>query len=254
MEIPTVLNSGISILKSNAPVLLTASAVAGLVSTVALTIKGTIEAETLLNEYYEEHDTGFPLSLKEKIPIIWKAYLPAGISFGITVLCIVGAHGVNTRKQAAIAGAYSLTEKAFSEYKEKVVSELGKSKDAKIRDVIAKDRMATDPVSTKEVIIAGGEVLCYESITGRYFMSDVQTIRTAENEINSKILEEMSSSLNDFFYKLGLPNTSIGEELGWSMDNKLDIQLSSMMSEDSRPCMVVGYSNWPERNYYRINS
>ena len=102
----------------------------------------------------------------------------------------------------------------------------------------------------KEVIITGsGEVLCYETITGRYFNSSVETIRQAQNTLNAEMLNEMYVSLNDLFREIGLPVTGYGEEVGWTVDKQLDIQFSTVLSDDGRPAVAIGYNYTPIKGY-----
>ena len=64
------------------------------------------------------------------------------------------------------------------EYKTKVVQEIGKTKETKIHDEVVKDHISKNPPNIDNVIMTGsGDVLCYDMLSGRYFMSSYETIR-----------------------------------------------------------------------------
>lgn len=150
-----------------------------------------------------------------------------------------------------LATAYSLSEAAFAEYREKAAETVGEKKEAEIRDKVAKAQIERDPVSGHEVIMTGkGDTLCYDVVSGRYFKSSIEKIRRAENVLNRKLMDEMYVSLNEFYYELGLKCTGMGNELGWNVDDGLiDLHFSTQLSEDETPCLVVDYHIAPRYDY-----
>lgn len=245
----------------NSPAILTGIGVAGTVSTAVLTARATVDAVHILHERHVEETQEPDLSVKEslgaysareKIEIAWKCYVPAVATGVVTVACVLGANHVNSKRTTALVTAYSLTENAFKEYKEKVVEQIGVNKETKVRDAVAQDKLDRNPSAGREIIIAeGGDVLCYETYTGRYFKSDMETLRKAQNDINQQIISEMYASLNDFFNAIGLPNTSIGDTLGWTMDEMLELHFSALL-EDGKPCIAVGYHSLPVKNFHKF--
>ena len=87
--------------------------------------------------------------------LTWRYYVPTAIMGGLTIACIIGANSINLRRNAALAGAYSLTEAALKEYQAKVIETIGDKKEQAIRDDIAKDRVKEHPLGEREVIITG---------------------------------------------------------------------------------------------------
>lgn len=226
---------------------MTAIGVSGTLVTAYLTGKASFEASRII---HSEDAPVLPDDRKEKakivVPMVWKLYIPAGVSAGLTIASILGALRVQSRRSAAITAAYSLSEKAFAEYKEKVVEQLGTKKEQKIRDEIAQDRVNNNPPG-KELMIAGsGEVLCCELYTNRYFHSDMESLRKAQNDINAKLFREMYATLNDFYYLVGLSPTSESGNYGWESDKQMELYFSAVLSDDNRPCMTFEY------NYIKI--
>lgn len=140
-----------------------------------------------------------------------------------------------------MAAAYTLSEKAYSEYKEKVVEKLGEKKEKAYRDEVAQRRVDQDPVGKNKVhITGGGDVLCYDLYTGRYFQSSMETIKKAVNDVNFQVINNWGATLNDLYAGLGLSRTKIGEEVGWR-DSLLEMDYSTTMSDDDRPCICLDY-------------
>ena len=235
----------------NSPLLLTAAGVTGAVTSAFLTGKATLEAAQYIIEE-ESYDFLLDGPLKEKVRMVWPKYIPAAGTLVLTVAAIIMSHQINTRRAAALAAAYSLSEKAFVEYRSKVVEHIGGKKEEVVRGEIAQAKVSENPQGSREVIISSGEVLCYDAFSGRYFNSTVELIRQAQNDVNQEVLTNMYCSLSDFYSKIGLATTTMSEEVGWNIDNKMDIRFSTVMSNDGRPCIAIDFSKIPVRDYYRV--
>ena len=145
------------------------------------------------------------LSKRDIVKTTWKCYIPAAIVGTVTVGCIIGSNTISNRRNAALSALYTLSETAFREYQSKVVEEIGKTKETKIRDEVVADKIKNNPPSSTNVLLTGkGEVLCYDNFTGRYFKSDIDKIRQAENEIDRRLRDEMWIDVNELYYELGI--------------------------------------------------
>lgn len=240
-------------LSEHSPEILTGIGITGLLSTTILAVKATPKALQLIDEKKEEMNTD-ELTNTEVVKTCWKCYIPAAVTASVSVACLIGANSVNNKRNAVLATAYKLSESAFSEYKEKVIETIGEKKEEEVRDKIAKGRIEQNPVKNNEVIITGkGDVLCYDIVSGRYFKSDVDKIRKAENTLNKKLMNDMYCSLNEFYDLIGLPFTQMGFELGWNVNDSLvEIEFSTQLSEDDTPCVVIQYSVLPKCDYQHL--
>lgn len=240
-------------ISKHSPEILTGIGIAGMITTTVLAVKATPKAIRLLEETYGDNN-GHPLPAGDVVKTCWKLYIPATVTGAVSIACLIGASNVNARRNAAIATAYKISERALTEYKDKVVETIGEKKERSIRENIDKDHIEKNPVSKSEVIITEkGNTLCYDSISGRYFKSDIDKIEKAVNEINRKMLNEMYISLNEFYDELGLNHTSLGSSLGWNIDNGLiELEFGSQISDDGTPCVVVNYSVAPKYDYSRF--
>jgi hypothetical protein len=248
--IGTAIRKATKVLADNSPKILTAMAVTGVVSTTVLAVQATPEAMRRIDEAEEHSYEGItPL---DKAKLTWTCYIPATAVGLTTIACILGGHSVSTRRNAALMSMYTLTDNGFREYQAKIVEVLGKQKEQKARDEINQARVDANPVSNRKdvVIIAGSTVLMYDPITDRYFQSDFEDVRKAVNDLNQSILTHMGyASQNDFYRAVGLPPVVYGDESGWNTDNLLEIDFTTTMSEDNRPCAVMNYRLAPIRGY-----
>lgn len=64
----------------------------------------------------------------EVVKAAWKPYIPAAITGSLSVACLVGASRVNFKRNAALATAYTLSEKVLKDYKDSVVETIGEKK------------------------------------------------------------------------------------------------------------------------------
>ena len=234
----------------HSPEILLALGIASGVSTVVWAVKETPKALKLIEEkkQTEGRDELTPI---ECVKTTWKCYIPAAMSGGFSVACLIGSHSVHSRRNAALATAYKISETAFSEYKDQVIDMIGDKKEKTVREKVDKARIEKNPISRNEVIITRRvNTLCYDSLSVRYFYSDIDAIKKAENELNRRMILEMYVSLNEFYDELDLEHTVIGDELGWRSDDGLiEIQFSSQIAEDGQPCIVVNYNIAPRRDF-----
>lgn len=262
MTIADITKRVLHILDDNSPLILTGLAVGGVVSTVILAIRATPTAVSCIFEENErraaiaEQDEGSPfveLTKRDIVRLTWMEYIPTIGMTAITITCIIGAQSINTRRQAALISGFTLAETAFKEYREKVTERLGEKADQGVRDDIAKDHVQNNPVSNQVVITGKGDVLCYDHMSGHYFNCDMESLRRAQNDINAQCINGMYASQNDFYQKIGLPNSRYGEEYGWTTTNMLELKFSAVMSEDNTPCIAIDYETAPVRNYHKFH-
>lgn len=247
-------------LVKHSPEILTGIGVAGLVTTSVLTGKATLKADRIIKDVksellYNEEDSN--LTKTEVLKLVWKYYIPPVLTGVSSILCIIGATSVNSKRNAALATAYQLSQNALVEYKEKVIETIGEKKEKNIREKIVEDKINDNPVSKSNVIIMDkGNTLCYDVVSGRYFESSIDTIKRAVNNVNYNLTHGVMEyiSLNEFYDEIGLPHTSIGDELGWNIgfDGQLDVELYPKFSDDERPCVALDYRVAPHYDYAKL--
>lgn len=237
------------------PEILTGIGIAGMITTTILAVRATPKALELIEEQKEEESVD-ELSSFEVVKVAWKPYIPAMVTCVVSTACLIGASSVNTKRNAALATAYKLSETALTEYREKVIETIGEKKENIVRDKVAEERVKKNPVSKNEVIVTGnGKTLCFDPISGRYFMCSIETIKKAENTLNKQMLHDISGyvSLNEFYDELGLDHTSVGDDLGWNTDQLIDINFSSQLNDNGEPSVVLDYLVAPKCDYYNFS-
>lgn len=250
MKASVLFESTKKVLTKNTPGILTGIGIAGMIASTVMAVHATPKAIMLMNEKEIELEVD-KLSAKEVVQTTWKCYIPSVVTGAASIACIIGASSVNARRNAALLTAYTLSETALKEYKDKVIEEVGTKKAQEIRDSIAKDHLEKKPVETSEVLVTEkGETLCYDVISGRYFKSDIEKIRRSVNELNRQMLSEGCVSLNDLYYEIGLDSIGIGSDLGWNANRGLvDLHFSSQLASDGTPCLVLDFVEAPYYNY-----
>lgn len=155
-------------MKKHSPEILTGIGIAGMITTTVMAVRATPKALILIEEKKDELETD-QLSGKEIVKTAWPCYIPAAIVGSVSVFCLIGASSTNLRRNAALATAYTLSESTLKEYQEKVVEAIGDKKEQTIRESMAKEKIMKNPV--REVILTekGGNTICYDAISGRYF-------------------------------------------------------------------------------------
>lgn len=257
LKLVKVVKSGV---ERKAPEILTGIGIAGMATTIVLAVKATPKAMELIEqrelEIAERDDTDIRnLTAIETVKTAWKPYVPALLTGLGSTACLIGGISVSARRTAALATAYKISETALSEYKEKMIEVVGEKKAQAIKEKIDGEKLEKDPVSKREVIITEkGNTLCYDMLSGRYFKSDIEKIKKAVNEINRQLTYDFYVSLNEFYDELGLPDTKLGGELGWNLDDGLvEPSFSSQIADDGTPCIVLDYNVAPRYNYYKFS-
>lgn len=239
----------------NSPVILTTLGVVGVVSTAVSAVSATPKALKVLEEAGPIED--FKTWEKEKKTAFVKdlglIYLPSIVIGGATILCIVSANRIASKRTLALASLYSLAEKNLDRYKLKADEIIGEKKMQKVKDAVEIEKADAFPVEQEIIHTTGkGNNLCFETFTGRYFRSDIETIRKTINDMNFELLNSMCLSLNSFYAELGLPRIDIGDEVGWTADNIIDAGFTCKLAESGEPCLIMTLNVQPKYEFGRF--
>lgn len=251
------------LIQENAPTILTAGGVVGTVVTAVLAGRAGFKFSEILNEDKHEramaevdpdisYETAYrrlmPLDKIEKAKLVWPYCAPPVITGTVTITSIIFANRMNAQKVAALAAAYGLAEGRLTEYREKVAEKLTPAKEQKLQDELAQESVNKTPGAT-QVIIAEGEVLCFDRPTGRYFRSTMENIMRAVNSTNAEIMHADFVRATFFYEELSLPATTWTDEVGWNTDRLLELDISTVLSEDNRPCIAIDFKTLPKLDY-----
>lgn len=264
MEYSNILRRAQKLISDNSPTILTSIAVTGTLTTAYFTGKASFKAAGVLESEREARlirNVGAPNSgrehepeptLKEKVLTVWKYYIPAAGALAGTITCVIFANRIGTRRAAAVATAYSLAQKGWDEYKDKVIEKIGENKERELRDELAQERVDRNPISQATVVVGSGGVPCYEAYTGRYFMCSMEDLKAAQNKINYQVNHNLYASLTDFYNEIGLPKTDMSDEFGWNANEQLELEFHPAFGENKEPVLSFVYRVMPVRHYDRL--
>ena len=216
-DMPGIMKEVKMAVSKHSPEILTGLGIAGMITTTVLAVKATPKALELIEDRKDELDI-YPtekLSPVETVKATWKCYIPAAVTGVTSIACLIGASSVNYKRNAALTAAYNLSATALKEYKEKVVETVGEKKEKTIRDKVAEEQIKKEPVNQSAIIVSGnGNTRCFDTVTKRRFISDIETIRRIVNDLNARMINgedyislSSISILKHFSCSVFIPNT-----------------------------------------------
>lgn len=238
----------------HSPEILLGLGIAGMFTAMILAVKDTPKALRAIEDKKAEEQVD-KLTPRETVKATWKYYVPAAVTAGVSTACLISSTKVNLRRNAALATAYKISETALSEYRGKVIETIGEKKEHAIREAVAKDKVESNPMSTKEIYITGsGDTYFYDPLSDRYFTAEIEQVRRVVNDLNERMLNGIDShvSLNDFYGELGLRYMLVGDEIGWNVSKwgSIKLEFHAQIADNGKPCLVLDFSqNSPRRDY-----
>lgn len=204
-----LMKSASRFLKKNGGTILAIGASVGVVLTAIETGKATIKAEKLmeLNAAEPEYTT------KEKVKDCWKFYLPAAALGAGTIACILGSNALNKKQIASLTAGYMALGKAYQEYRQKVIENIGIEKEAAIRNQIKEEKLPEVREKMEDE-----KLLCYDPISERYFHATEVELTDAFYNMNHDFALNGEVSMNSLYNYLGLEYIPEGDTTGWSAD------------------------------------
>ena len=248
MSFGTIVRTAKDLLQDNSPAILTGLGIAGVFTTAILAVKATPEATRRIWDAESEHDRD--ISTLEKVKLVWPLYVPAATIAVSSSACILMSNRISSRRTAVALGALSVSESSYREYREKTRVVAGEKQEKQIREEIAQDQVSRK-VNSGPHILPAGKQLCLDAFTQRVFLSDYETLRKAQNDVNQMCLHEDGVALNEFYSRIGLEGIPIGYDLGWNTDQMLELKLTSCLVENGEPAIHVAFQYDPSIDYDR---
>lgn len=199
---------------------------------------------------------------------IVKNYAPAIGLGAVSVTCVLGAHGILSKRNAALSAAYSLIQGKFQDYRGRVRQELGEAKDKqfyyglKAQEVTVEE---TNPETgrkkkvKKEILVKDPSgyskyAKCFDEGSPRWEADpelNLLFLRCQQNYANDLLHSRGHVFLNEVYDALGIPRTSEGAVVGWvlskdgSTDNFIDFGIYSIENQ-----MAADFVNGYESNIW----
>lgn len=240
------------------PSILIGTGIAGGITAIYLTARGTIKAVRKYDE--AEKKKGSKLTKKETVKECWKCYIPAASVAAVSATAVVLSAKESSKRVGALATALSLSETSAKEYAEHVAEIVDEETSEKIKKAEAQDKLDANPIVEKSYVpqARGGHCLCFEPLFSRYFWSDRDTLERYVNEINETLLRTGWVTYDEIWTEFGLEPTGFGDRLGYEYDADNSSELLKIhymycgeyMTGD--PCIIVQFNREPTvkiRNY-----
>lgn len=223
-------------LKKSAPDLFLVAGVVAIIGGGIYAVKQTPKAIKILETMEED-------SNMDKVKVLAPLYIPSVLSTCAGITSIVCSRNMTNSKIAAMTTAYTVSETALKTYKRKVKEIVDEEKYEEIKSEVNKERLKRTPIGDREIYMANkGDVLMFDSSSGRYFKSNIDTIDKIVNLLNKRMMSEMRISLNEFYSEIGLPPIKIGMDIGWDIDRELiSVDTGASIAENGEPCIVIDY-------------
>lgn len=234
----------------HSPAVLFGVGAVGMIATVAVSCRATLKLDEVLKESeaknleiqesigkptkdggeYTEADAKHDKKLNRvHLAVkIAKLYGPAIAIGAVTIAAMTSSHVILNRRYVGASAALATVDKAFKEYRARVVSELGEEKDRDfrygtvVRDVVVDDETGTH-VETITDRDPEGRLSQYAVLFDRDSSSSWKRepgynslfIKCQQNFANDRLQGIGYIFLNDVLRMLGMEPTSAGQAVGW---------------------------------------
>ena len=213
---------------------------------VACVVKA-VKSKPKADERVAEIELDDPEDKVEKVVKTAKAvvpvYAPAAILGVGSIVCFGMSNRVLTKRQVGAAFAATTAESTLGYLADEVQDQLTPKKAQEAMENIGGRKLAEAPDPSDSVIeeTGYGNTLCYDAVCGRYFRSDMEHLRQAENLIVKLCASEMSASVDEYHCELNLKPARVDRMIGWCMDGiQPDMKYSTHLKGDT-PVLVVDY-------------
>lgn len=232
--------------QKHSPVMLFGAGVVGVIGTVVLASKATLKLEetlddtsskledirTLQHDKYSEQDRTQDKALvyTRAVVGISKLYAPSVALGVVSIGCLTGSHYILTRRNAALTIAYAGLERVYSEYRDRVVAEVGEEREAQIWQPSEKVEVLDETGKKKtveRVTALGGSPykVLFDEVNPNWNRAPEYNqifIQAQQNYANDLLRARGHVFLNDIHDMLGLPRTKPGQIVGWVLEGDGD--------------------------------
>ena len=247
-------------IQKKSPELLVAAGIAGIVVSTVMACKATIkacevaeEAKDTIDEIHEIEEKGVTragntYSTDDAKKDLTTAYLQTGVKYvklyapaivvgAASVSCILVSHKMMKQRMAAVAAALSATDKAFKDYRGRVMERFGEQVEKELRyNIKAKEieKIITDPETGEEKTVMetvkvidgdpskGSPYAVYFDESNPNYCKDphmlLSFLRAQQTYFNELLQARGHVFLNEVYDALSLPRTTAGAQVGWVYD------------------------------------
>ena len=244
--------------KKHSPEILVVAGIVGVVGSAVMACKATTKLDTILDKAKDdidkihecaEHPEVLPEPYtvedsKKDLAIVYtqtafkvaKLYGPAIVLGTLSITAILAGHNITRKRNVALAAGYTAIDKAFKDYRGRVVERFGEALDKELRyNIMTKevDEIVTNDDGSETVIKKSMEV-ANPNLYSDYarFFDEACAGWSKDPEYNLKFLKDQQRYANDLlkakghlflnevYDMLGIPRTKAGQVVGWVYDEK----------------------------------
>lgn len=250
MDVKNALAKLAILAEANSAEIALGGALAGVPITALLFGRARLKADDILAEIEDERceqNILVPMTTGEKVGATWKCYILPTIACGTTIFLMVWSHKIQGKKLVALASAYSLTDTAFRNYRNKVEEVVSNKKIEEINHGLNQDKVSEMTSIDNDILATNrGDVLCVDVWTGLKFYSNASNIKDAINAVNAEMVGDIYVRLGYLYEQLGIPPQLMpkcGNELGWNVlaDKQVRVEIDSCLDKENIPTLTMEY-------------
>lgn len=246
-------------IKKHSPEILLAAGTVGVVVSGVMACKATLKVNEILDESKQQIDTIHSVTAdpnmaekytaedsKKDLAIVYtqtavkmiKLYGPS-VGLGVVSLgCMIGSNRILSKRNVALAAAYTAVDKSFKEYRGRVIERFGKQLDKELRynikakeiEEVSKDENGHEVVKKEVVDVIEDDPNNYSPYSIVFDDGnegwDPDPERTKffliqqQNWANERLKAKGHLFLNEVYDMLGARRTKAGAQVGWVYDEK----------------------------------
>lgn len=248
--------------KKHSPEILIVAGVVGVVGSAVLACKATLKVNEVvdktkedLDEIHSATENGVTKAgeeyteedCKKDTAVVYvqtgvklaRLYAPAVIIGGLSITAILAGHNITRQRNLALAAGYTAIDKAFKDYRGRVVERFGEALDKELRynikteeveEIVTNDDGSETVVKKTVETVDPNEISLYAR-----FFDDGCKGWTKDPEFNLKYLKDQQRYANDLLKSrghlflnevydlLGMDRCKAGQVVGWIYDEKYPI-------------------------------
>jgi len=224
-------------MQKNSPHILFGIGVAGVVGGTVLACRATMKLPKAVDEFSDEFhsnkDSATPGDLtyivSKNTGKIVKLYAPAIVVGGIGIACLSGSHLQLTKRNNALAMAYTGLSAAFNDYRDRVRGEVGEERELDLYHNAKDEDIEVDGETFTVKTIDPNKLSIYARIfdeSNSRFRKDAELnkifIQCQQNYFNTILQTRGHVFLNEVYEHLGFDHTKAGAVVGWILSDEGD--------------------------------
>ena len=245
-------------IKKHSPEILVVGGVIGTVASAVMACKATTQLDAILEEHKHKSDSIHeaiehpellekPYTEEESKKVVTLLYAQTGVELvklyaapvalgALSITAILAGHNMTRKRNIALAAAYTTVDKAFKEYRGRVVDRFGEALDKELRYNI-KTKEVEEVIQNEdgsETIISKTIETIDDPLASPYavFFDECSPNWTKDPEFNKMFLLDQQRYANDLLKRkghlflnevydmIGVDRTRAGQVVGWIYDEK----------------------------------